>query len=41
MAMEPIGKVLKKMRLEKGFTLEDVQKKTKININILLSLIHI
>jgi len=33
--MEPIGKVLKKTRLEKGFTLEDVQKKTKININIL------
>jgi len=33
--MEPIGKVLKKTRLEKGFSLEDVQKKTKININIL------
>jgi len=33
--MEPIGKILKKTRLEKGFTLEDAQKKTKININIL------
>ena len=33
--MEPIGKILKKTRLEKGFALEDVQKKTKININIL------
>jgi cytoskeletal protein RodZ len=33
--MEPIGKVLKKLRLEKGLSLEDVQKKTKININIL------
>lgn len=33
--MESIGAKLKKKRLEKGFTLEDVQKKTKIHLNIL------
>lgn len=33
--MENIGAKLKKKRLEKGFTLEDVQKKTKIHLNIL------
>ncbi len=33
--MEAIGKVLKKARLDKGITLEEAQKKTKININIL------
>ncbi len=33
--MENIGLKLKKIRLEKGFTLEEVQKKTKIHLNIL------
>lgn len=33
--MENIGTKLKKIRLEKGFTLEEVQKKTKIHLNIL------
>lgn len=33
--MENIGAKLKKIRLEKGFTLEEVQKKTKIHLNIL------
>ncbi len=33
--MENIGAKLKKKRLEKGFTLEDVQKKTRIHLNIL------
>lgn len=33
--MESTGSRLKKLRLEKGLTLEDVQKKTKIHLNIL------
>ncbi len=33
--MEPAGIRLKKIRLEKGITLEEVQKKTKIHLNIL------
>ncbi len=33
--MEPIGEKLKKARLEKGLTLEDVHKKTKIHLNVL------
>jgi cytoskeleton protein RodZ len=33
--MEPIGEQLKKMRLEKGLTLEDVHRKTKIHLNVL------
>ncbi len=33
--MEPAGLRLKKIRLEKGVSLEEVQKKTKIHLNIL------
>jgi hypothetical protein len=33
--MESIGERLKNLRLEKGLSLEEAQKKTKININIL------
>ena len=33
--MHEIGEKLKKARLEKGLSLEDVQKKTKIHLNIL------
>jgi cytoskeletal protein RodZ len=33
--MEPIGERLKKARLEKGLTLEDAHRKTKIHLNIL------
>ncbi|MFH1413479.1 MAG: RodZ domain-containing protein [Candidatus Omnitrophota bacterium] len=33
--MEPVGARLKKMRLEKGITLEDLQRATKINANVL------
>lgn len=33
--MESIGARLKQVRLEKGFTLEEVHKKTKIHLNIL------
>lgn len=33
--MEHIGKILKNLRLEKGISLEDVQKRTKIHLNIL------
>jgi cytoskeleton protein RodZ len=33
--MEPIGEKLKNARLEKGLTLEDVHKKTKIHLNVL------
>lgn len=33
--MEKIGAKLKKKRLEKGFSLEDVQKRTKIHLNVL------
>jgi len=33
--MESIGPRLKKIRLEKGLSLEEVQKKTKIHVNIL------
>lgn len=33
--MEQFGENLKKIRMEKGLTLEDVQKKTKIHVNIL------
>lgn len=33
--MEQLGAKLKKIRLEKGITLEEVQKKTKIHLNIL------
>ncbi len=33
--MENIGAKLKKKRLEKGFSLEDVQKRTKIHFNVL------
>lgn len=36
--MESIGEKLKKIRLEKGLSLEDVYKKTKIHINILEAL---
>lgn len=35
MNMELIGAQLKKIRLEKGLSLEEVQKKTKIHLNIL------
>ena len=35
MSIEPAGSRLKKIRLEKGLSLEDIQKKTKINLNIL------
>lgn len=33
--MESVGERLKKLRLEKGLTLEEVHKKTKIHLNIL------
>lgn len=33
--MESVGERLKKIRLEKGITLEEVHKKTKIHLNIL------
>ncbi len=36
--MENAGAKLRKIRLEKGISLEDVQKKTKINLNILKSI---
>ncbi len=36
--MEPIGAKLKKIRLEKGLTLEEAHKKTKIHLNILKSI---
>lgn len=36
--MESIGQRFKKLRLEKGLSLEEVQKKTKIHINILKAL---
>jgi len=36
--MEPIGERLKAARLEKGLTLEDVHKKTKIHLNVLKSI---
>jgi len=35
MSAEPIGEKLKKIRQNKGLSLEDVQKKTKIHLNIL------
>jgi cytoskeletal protein RodZ len=35
MSSEPIGDKLKKVRQNKGLSLEDVQKKTKIHLNIL------
>lgn len=38
MTRETAGIRLKKLRLEKGLTLEDVQKKTKIHLNILKSI---
>ncbi|MCK9603862.1 MAG: DUF4115 domain-containing protein [Candidatus Omnitrophica bacterium] len=33
--MESVGKILKNLRLEKGLSLEEVQKKTKVHLNIL------
>lgn len=36
--MESIGARLKKIRLEKGFSLEDARKKTKIHLNILTAI---
>lgn len=36
--MESIGAKLKKIRLEKGLSLDDVHKKTKIDLNILRSI---
>jgi len=33
--MESNGQRLKKLRLEKGLSLEEVQKKTKVHFNIL------
>jgi len=33
--MESVGERLKKIRLEKGLSLEDVQRKTKVHLNIL------
>jgi len=36
--MESAGERLKKLRLEKGISLEEVQKKTKVNLNILKAL---
>lgn len=33
--MESVGARLKKIRLEKGISLEDIQKKTKVHLNIL------
>lgn len=36
--MEAIGEKFKKIRLEKGLSLQDVQKKTKIHVNILEAL---
>ncbi|MFA5155839.1 MAG: RodZ domain-containing protein [Candidatus Omnitrophota bacterium] len=36
--MEPIGERIKKARLEKGLTLEDVHRKTKIHLNVLKSI---
>lgn len=36
--MESVGARLKKIRLEKGYSLEDAHKKTKIHINILKAL---
>lgn len=36
--MESAGARLKKLRLERGFDLEEVQKKTKIHLNILRSI---
>lgn len=35
MNIELVGERLKKIRQEKGFSLEDIQKKTKVHINIL------
>ena len=35
MSIEPIGEKLKKVRQNKGLSLEDIQKKTKIHLNIL------
>ena len=35
MSMEPIGERLKKLRQEKGISLEEAHKKTKIHVNIL------
>jgi transcriptional regulator with XRE-family HTH domain len=36
--MESVGKRLKKLRLEKGITIEEVHKKTKIHLDILRSI---